>query len=87
MNVIWCEISCGRCGAAIGDYYSPDWIKKLKAMSKDWTHDDNYRVLCPQCRKELKKNETKFSCGVERRIYKWELLMHMDTMWQAQKIF
>lgn len=61
MNVIWCEISCGRCGAAIGDYYSPDWIKKLKAMSKDWTHDDNYRVLCPQCRKELKKNETKFS--------------------------
>lgn len=55
MNVIWCEISCGRCGAAIGDYYSPDWIKKLKVMSKDWTHDDNYRVLCPQCRKELKK--------------------------------
>ena len=58
MNVIWCEISCGRCGAAIGDYYSPDWIKKLKAMSKDWTHDDNYRVLCPQCRKELKKKSS-----------------------------
>lgn len=60
MNVIWCEISCGRCGAAIGDYYSPDWIKKLKAMSKDWTHDDNYRVLCPQCRKELKKMKPSF---------------------------
>lgn len=69
MNVIWCEISCGRCGAAIGDYYSPDWIKKLKAMSKDWTHDDNYRVLCPQCRKELKKNETKFHVKLKGEKY------------------
>ena len=54
-SVIWCEVTCGRCGAAaIGcDYYTPDTIKNLKASTKDWIEDMEYRVLCPDCKQEL----------------------------------
>lgn len=50
-NIIWCEVTCGRCGATAGTsgYYSPDRIKALKRETKDWRDDENYRVLCPEC--------------------------------------
>lgn len=54
-KTIWCEVTCGRCGASAlhSGYYSPERIKRLKAETKDWKHDDNYRVLCPSCRAEI----------------------------------
>ena len=50
-NIIWCEVSCGRCGAVAlaSGYYSPDRIKALKRETKCWVDDVNYRVLCPAC--------------------------------------
>lgn len=50
-NIIWCEVTCGCCGAAANasGYYSPDLIKRLKAETKNWVDDENYRVLCPAC--------------------------------------
>ena len=37
-NLIWCGVTCGKCGAAANGcgYYSPDRIKKLKANTKNW---------------------------------------------------
>lgn len=57
-NLIWCEVSCGRCGAAANScgYYSPETIKQLKAETKQWKEDMNYRVLCPRCQKEIERN-------------------------------
>ena len=51
-KLIWCEVSCGRCGAAANNcgYYSPELIKRLKAETTTWVHDDTYRVLCPNCK-------------------------------------
>ena len=56
-NIIWCEVSCGRCGRIANscDYYSPDTIRRLKEETKNWTDDINYRVLCPVCKKELEQ--------------------------------
>lgn len=54
-KIIWCEVTCGRCGdlASGSGYYSPDLIKKLKTQTKDWVEDDEYRVLCPECAKQI----------------------------------
>jgi hypothetical protein len=54
-KIIWCEVTCGRCGAVANNsgYYSPDLIKRLKVETKDWKHDDSYRVVCPTCFKIL----------------------------------
>ena len=54
-KIIWCEVTCGRCGglASASGYYSPERIKKLKIETKEWVEDRGYRVLCPECRKEL----------------------------------
>lgn len=51
-KLIWCEVSCGRCGRAANNcgYYSPELIKRLKAETITWEHDDDYRVLCPMCK-------------------------------------
>lgn len=56
-NLIWCEVACGRCGAAANNcgYYSPDLIKRLKQETKNWTEDLRYRILCPKCERELKR--------------------------------
>lgn len=56
-NIIWCEVSCGRCGRIANScgYYSPDTIRRLKEETKNWTEDMMYRVLCPVCQKELEK--------------------------------
>ncbi len=58
-NIIWCEVTCGRCGLASKycGYYSPERIKRLKLDTKDWVEDDNYRVLCPSCKQEIKVNK------------------------------
>lgn len=55
-NIIWCEVTCGRCGAVANacGYYSAELIKRLKAETKNWTEDDEYRVLCPKCRKKIR---------------------------------
>ena len=54
-NIIWCEVTCGCCGAVANSsgYYSPERIKKLKAETKDWVEDENYRVLCPPCAEKI----------------------------------
>ena len=56
-NIIWCEVTCGRCLRAANccGYYTPDTIRRLKAETKDWIEDVNYRVLCPACQKELEQ--------------------------------
>jgi len=56
-RIIWCEVTCGHCGAlsAFSGYYSPERIKKLKAATKDWIEDNDYNVLCPECRKKLNR--------------------------------
>ncbi len=50
-NIIFCEVTCGRCGRAANScgYYSPERIKKLKLETKTWAEDLQYRVLCPEC--------------------------------------
>ena len=54
-KIIWCEVTCGCCRglASTSGYYSPERIKKLKIETKEWVEDRVYRVLCPECRKEL----------------------------------
>ena len=56
-NIIWCEVTCGRCGRAANcrGYYTPDTIRRLKAETKGRTEDMVYRVLCPVCQKELER--------------------------------
>lgn len=56
-SIIWCEVSCGNCGALAGasGYYSPERIKIIKEETKDWKSDKEYRVLCPECIKKLRK--------------------------------
>lgn len=56
-NLIWCEVTCGRCGAAANNcgYYSPDLIKRLKQETKNWEDDPDFRNLCPTCQCEIKK--------------------------------
>ena len=60
-NIIWCEVTCGCCGAAANScgYYSPDRIKRLKAETKDWAEDENYRVLCPACVAKIRPQKSK----------------------------
>ena len=55
-NLIFCEVSCYKCGrAAINcGYYSPKLIKKLKLETKDWIEDSDYGVLCPDCQKNTR---------------------------------
>ncbi len=59
-NVIWCEVSCGCCGSVANEsgYYSPERIRLLKAETKDWVDDVDYRVLCPACSKKMKRTKT-----------------------------
>lgn len=56
---IWCEITCGNCGAmaTISRYYSnAGSIKKIKEETADWIWDDeNSMNLCPDCQKKLNK--------------------------------
>ena len=54
-NIIWCEVTCRYCGAlaSASGYYSADTIRKLKEDTKDWVEDEEYLVLCPECKKEL----------------------------------
>lgn len=56
-NLIWCEVTCGRCGAAANNcgYYSPDLIKRLKQETKNWKEDMDFRNLCPSCQREIKE--------------------------------
>lgn len=56
-KIIWCEVTCGNCGALASDsgYYSPELVKKLKEQTKDWTEDAYYGVLCPECTRKLKE--------------------------------
>ena len=54
-TLIWCEVTCGRCGgmAMSSGHYSPEVIKKLKAETKDWKRDYFYGNLCPECQAKL----------------------------------
>lgn len=58
---IWCEITCGNCGAmaTISRYYSNAGsikIKKIKEETADWIWDDENSInLCPDCQKKLNK--------------------------------
>ena len=56
-NLIYCEVTCRHCGAlaANSGYYSPERIKKLKTETKNWIEDEQYGILCPECREELGK--------------------------------
>lgn len=71
-NIIWCEVTCGCCGAAANScgYYSPELIKNLKAETKDWMEDENYRVLCPVCVAKIRpdKSNAKTNCSYEDAI-------------------
>lgn len=57
MSLIWCEVKCLRCGrvAYYSGWYSPERIKKLKTETKDWAEDDDYSIVCPDCKNELKE--------------------------------
>lgn len=72
-NLIFCEVTCGRCGRAANacGYYSPERIKKLKAETKTWVEDDSYRVLCPTCKiaVESHKTSTAVSELMKRQAY------------------
>lgn len=58
-NIIWCEVTCGKCGAVAlsSGYYSPERIKRIKQETKTWADDNDYRVLCPKCKEEMKHHE------------------------------
>lgn len=58
-NLIWCEVSCGRCTRVANHtgYYSPERIKNLKQETKNWKEDDNYRILCPTCIKDIENHK------------------------------
>lgn len=62
-NLIFCEVTCGRCGRAANacGYYSPERIKKLKVETKTWVEDDSYRVLCPDCKIAVESIRTRTS--------------------------
>ena len=55
-NLIWCEVKCLRCGRAANSCgrYSPERIKKLKQETKDRAENDDYSIVCPDCKFELK---------------------------------
>lgn len=59
-NLIWCEVTCGRCTrvANASGYYSPERIKRLKAETKHWKEDDQYRILCPICSIQVERETT-----------------------------
>lgn len=70
MSKIWCEVTCGRCQRVANNcgYYSADLIKRLRAETKDWKHDDCYRITCPQCTSEVlanRKREHKFKSAAD----------------------
>lgn len=54
-KIIWCEVTCRYCGAlsSASGYYSPKVIKELKEATKDWIEDEEYTVLCPECKEKL----------------------------------
>lgn len=56
-NLIWCEVKCLRCLAVANHsgWYSPETIKKLKIETKDWAEDEDYLIVCPDCKKELEE--------------------------------
>jgi hypothetical protein len=39
-------------------WYSPDRIKKLKQETKDWAEDENYSIVCPDCKFDLKNGRS-----------------------------
>lgn len=55
---IWCEVTCGSCGAldCCSTYYkNASTISKLKEKTKDWVYDKDLGInLCPSCQKELR---------------------------------
>ena len=55
-NLIWCEVKCLRCGRVANNssWYSPDTIKKLKLETKNWAEDEDYSIVCSDCKLELK---------------------------------
>ena len=55
-NLIYCAVTCRRCNgvSSASGYYSPERIKKLKVVTKDWVEDEDFGILCPECQAELK---------------------------------
>lgn len=56
-SMIYCEVTCRHCGllANKSGNYSSVRIKALKEETKDWIIDEEYEILCPQCRIQLGK--------------------------------
>lgn len=60
MNLIWCEVSCCKCGEVIGFYYkNTKTISRLKELTKDWNYCEDTGTLCPKCYQEWKRKEDK----------------------------
>ena len=55
-NLIWCEVKCLRCNRVANNsgWYSPDIIKRLKIETINWAEDEDYSIVCPDCKLELK---------------------------------
>ena len=56
---VWCEITCGCCGALLaGSGYDVD-KRKLKSTAKKlgWKWTEDYSNTCPYCLKKIEKNE------------------------------
>lgn len=58
---IYCEVSCGNCGAVIAasNYYkNADTIRILKKIASDWVWDEEDCInLCPVCRTERERKK------------------------------
>ena len=95
-NIIWCEVTCGCCGAAANScgYYSPERIKRLKAETKDWVDDEDYRVLCPACVSSVraKKSYSSVKSSYDEAIAmtiasgKADEILNAKRVWQSVSI-
>lgn len=95
-NLIWCEVTCGCCGAAANScgYYSPELIKNLKAETKDWVEDETYRVLCPPCaaivraEKAKLKADKNYSDAIKAAVAsgKADHILSSDKAWRSVSV-
>ena len=96
-NLIWCEVTCGCCGAAANScgYYSPERIRNLKAETKNWVDDENYRVLCPACAAIVRaekikvKADKKYNDAIESTIAsgKADQILNSDKAQRLASVF
>ena len=60
---VWCEITCARCGLAIGMFYKRGTIGCIRrvAKKKGWRDYGPDGVFCPEC-SEKRRVESKKQC-------------------------